>query len=800
MKNQTAASILVCGICFLPASHLQGAPAPGNPDRIWRFDFGPEKSPVWTGFTHVTDKQAYTEECGFGLTDLKRIKGDVPRQDNVNRPHQIRDALTHDAIYSDNRSAIEFAVDLPNGAYRVWALRSFRQVVENAIVMIGNHSIEAEGEVRHKETMGVEAFFDSYYHFADEWMSAQILKEGVWQHYHKPCLDQWTTFDVTVRDGQLNLRFRGAKRLHGLVVAAAEHRGRIEQELEQVSRQREAWFYENMKDTTKPDPEDQEPLTPDAGQKARGFVLFHRAALGPVNPHSRPAPEEADPTLKLTATPGEYEPTTLSVWALRDLKQAALKATALSSAPGHVIPAEAVKLSIGHYGYSVNADTYALAIRGYRPNQALDFDADFTRRYLVRIRIPEATPPGVYSGRLLFSAENAPEQAVPIQVEVLPFALERIDDMLFSVNSASDARWMRYPAQLRPELAEKYWWWVEEQFKTLREFNMTTIHSYAAPAVRKQQDGTATVNFDGPAIHNNFARYLDTYRKAGFAAGEILFEGANQILCFPLRYDPTYTRLPAYKTDAFRKIWPATCREIDQYVKRHGKDKGWPTLIFMALGEADNYDDASGSGVDKAIAVFQPLAGAGVKTGYRSISRRDLAVLPYLDYGLIANPLYDNIGETSIKEGRRFQLYNSSFNRLGYGLKVWKVGAKGATHEFTQFRYQQLVHNDFVGGGWSGFKLDYVLYGSEGPRPTPPLVEVSEGIDDYRYLRTLEGFIRKAQAKGLPASELAAKSQRFLDRLRENISGERWGSLPEATHEKLRAKIISEILALQEAM
>jgi hypothetical protein len=99
--------------------------------------------------------------------------------------------------------------------------------------------------------------------------------------------------------------------------------------------------------------------------------------------------------------------------------------------------------------------------------------------------------------------------------------------------------------------------------------------------------------------------------------------------------------------------------------------------------------------------------------------------------------------------------------RQNYGLHLWKGGWDGACN----FAFQA----DFgVGGwrndaGWDDFNVDpnqrwtdhnMTYAGLDGPFDTIQWEGFREGVDDVRYLRTLEDHIARAQAAGRP--EVAA--------------------------------------------
>jgi len=109
--------------------------------------------------------------------------------------------------------------------------------------------------------------------------------------------------------------------------------------------------------------------------------------------------------------------------------------------------------------------------------------------------------------------------------------------------------------------------------------------------------------------------------------------------------------------------------------------------------------------------------------------------------------------------------------RVFYGFHPWKCGLKGITQYVSRafpvddpktdgcVAYDQI--NNCNGG--TSHPYDFTYPSAEGPLPTPKWESIRQGINDYRYLLTLQQLIRR---HSLPAK--VAPAQAVLDEVMAN--------------------------------
>ncbi len=87
--------------------------------------------------------------------------------------------------------------------------------------------------------------------------------------------------------------------------------------------------------------------TANAEEKKRGYMLFTRPITEPVHTNTHPLPSERlTDKLSAFATPGEWEPVTLSIYPLRELKNFRLQVSELVSPDGNKITSSQITVRL----------------------------------------------------------------------------------------------------------------------------------------------------------------------------------------------------------------------------------------------------------------------------------------------------------------------------------------------------------------------------------------------------------------------------------------------------------------------
>jgi hypothetical protein len=166
-----------------------------------------------------------------------------------------------------------------------------------------------------------------------------------------------------------------------------------------------------------------------------------------VFPWQTPQPDQLllDGKVQLRATPGEYEPAVIGVYALEDLPKLRVEVTHLERMPGGegatvpVVPASKVDIfsvktrhrsNLGEFGGMRDMAFVPEAWKNDSPELLVPMQEERPsakrgahRRFYLDFEVPEDQQPGTYTGSVrLYSSENILHE-VPVELEVLPFRL-----------------------------------------------------------------------------------------------------------------------------------------------------------------------------------------------------------------------------------------------------------------------------------------------------------------------------------------------------------------------------------------
>jgi hypothetical protein len=238
-------------------------------------------------------------------------------------------------------------------------------------------------------------------------------------------------------------------------------------------------------------------------QQQAGFVAFTRSYLDLVFPASVPRPEEVTQRLGLVAAPGEYEPVTLAIRALRPLREVAVTGSALEGPGGASIPAEAIDIRAVRC-LRKRATMYTGAgeflnlpiLLEQRPSVAVG--ANETRQFWLTVHVPDTAASGRYTGTVSLRADGA-RQELELALDVLSVRLPP------EPPGYSLAMYDVWPRGVTP---------VEERFRDQREHGMTTA-AWAGDSALEivLADGKAVPQLEGSRLARVLAAHGRTFTR-----------------------------------------------------------------------------------------------------------------------------------------------------------------------------------------------------------------------------------------------------------------------------------------------
>jgi len=168
----------------------------------------------------------------------------------------------------------------------------------------------------------------------------------------------------------------------------------------------------------------------------KGFVPYLRGDPRDVYPESIPQPGEITDKISIFAAKGEYESAWINVYSLRHLKGVRMEPGDLVNAAGEKITKENIDVRIvkcwptGNSGlFEGYAYNYTVTPEMLLKKNSVDIPANTSQSFYFIVKVPSTASPGNYLGRYIIKAEGGISLPVDFCLEVLPFALDIPDNM-----------------------------------------------------------------------------------------------------------------------------------------------------------------------------------------------------------------------------------------------------------------------------------------------------------------------------------------------------------------------------------
>lgn len=470
----------------------------------------------------------------------------------------------------------------------------------------------------------------------------------------------------------------------------------------------------------------------------RGYVVFSRHYLDPVSRLGRPRPGEAGP-VRLFAAQGEYEPATVSVWALRPQTGVRLTVGDLIG-ERQILPANHVDVRV------------VRRLRGLPPflekRERVDIPAGQTQTFWLTFSFPPDTPPGFYRGEIEVAPQGAAPTRLPLLARVLPLQLPP-PSKGYGFWWKMDARWNGYYSKEREAALEQ----IRRQFVLLREHGCNMVSCYGMPKMTKAAGGLLTFDFTQDHWGHDVFSLADFFRlgrETKFFSPQVplQYPGAESL------HSDWIARAVGLELNsaAFDDFYRDACRRVDAWAKEQGF-----TLAFACVDEIGNSEERR----REALRFYRLAQEAGGLTSVTDNSMHGgvhLMGQPRFDE-IIALRLYNFITpemiEHTLHSGDGLWLYNLASggwealrDRFVFGLFTERCGAAGCAQWAFQWPSGNANPYESAASG-QGSGYHYALPALDGPLPTLALEGLREGIDDARYLALL-----RQRKPGSPAASL----------------------------------------------
>jgi len=756
---------------LLWAQEARAAPKEG----VRQFNFAPEKAPDVPGFVKVSGKSVYDKKVGYGWANLEGElqTGMWERQRGTSWEYAGNLNLASrygpdDLARSYASGPATFALDLQPGKYEVWVLSGDWGLLE--YIPREPYKIMVEGATAYDFKMTAEEF---YREFETPVLEDDLTQTDVWRRYVEPRF-KWSSVVVDVTDGQLNVNVEGGRRdltvfnyvgdyaitetrsgpkvcftgaLNALVVMPAGQDAVTGlQEIDRIDRWRQQDFAKKwpLRRGAKTE------LEPPAADLARGYTVYFPNPLRPVRPEHRDTSTRR--TISLRATPGEYVPVTFAVYAVRDMGRTTVSVSHLSwfseAASAHhgnasLIPFAEVKTGVVRYvakpvgrrdpAWQPGPDMIV-------PTDSWDIRGDLAKQFWLTIHVPEEVLPVKHSGTITLKPEKAPPTKIDLELQVLPFRLERPTHLAIGMTYFS-------PLQYSYFAEERFWKRMEAEFADMRRHNMTSI----------QYTGIRMDDYD--RMDKAFA----LYRKAGFEQPVNLLESYGAMCRLRRNGIP-------WETEQFHTEYVDFVRKFLDEAKR----RNWPPIIIDFGDEFTNSaQEEFGAKLARNLKKIPDIVTGADSNGYKEVT----LMAPEVDIVAFNNgwdgPKGVNRGKRLLKKetvdlikkaGATPWLVNIAKDRFSNGYWLWKMVRLGIRGKM------EWMYRSYNGMPWNSFDAKpmrgHLVYpGPNGTAvPTLRYEWMRMGLDDLAYLYTLEKTVEEARKD--PARKAAvAKADAFIREL-----------------------------------
>lgn len=729
MKGKILAIGLILASCLLEAG-------------IYRIDFGKSDGQVREGFTATTEKDGGL--VAWGKTgklewryrpysyEWKMDSWSMRNRAPVNYPNELS------CDYVQGKEQAELTLKVPAGSYRIWVLsgnagESTSQVWDISVscgkhrggtTFSGLHELmdfELDGEAG---ADGLKLVVST----RSRWLLNAIVAVS---------RDEWKAY----RDGELAAIRRECFELPPAVL-------------------------EKWKERPVPCPHPE--LTWTDEQRGTGLVVYSRPWCEPVWPDHFPAPGEIGAPVRTFAAQNDYEPLTFTLYPLRDFERMEMRLGSLVNETGKTFPADRIDVRYVRYlnvrtNYNAHGIYYRApdALMPWKESARLKKGENF--RFWLTFGVRFGTPAGLYKGEAIVTCDGK-EVRVPITLRVLPFMLERDETI-------AQGQYYRSSASRildAPDDFSREWWQYrnEKEFEHMRDTGMNTFVS--SVQVRRQPNGKWSVNVDA------FQNMVDLYRKMGF----------NKPIPVSFDVHSSYRRYVkdgrmgshlnqvTIPEDGFFDEITEIVRTIQAEVVR----RQWPELLYYPVDEPST-SPTSVEFMRRILKAIKLVPGARTYITADPAHQQFEPLRPYVDvwccqpFSLSKEVVEANMAS---REGLEYWCYPNHISgendhtptrgaRMTYGFGLWNSGFRCLI---------PWIYSSGTGSQWNnldGDTADFVNRTDEDGSPIPVTLweAYREGIDDGRYINTLEKWIGTAQ--GLGFEKEAAAAQEDLEMLRKAI-------------------------------
>jgi len=486
-----------------------------------------------------------------------------------------------------------------------------------------------------------------------------------------------------------------------------------------------------------------------------------------IDPARAPAPESIGRPLEAFATPGEYEPVNFVVYAARDLDDLAVEVTDLhagaSVLPKSRIDVRFVLRRLMRDLYTLPPERSTVVSRFILPYQKLDVPAGTLREYHLIVHVPEEAKPGKYTGSVRLTPAGEAPLELPLAFEVLPFRLRALAQRGYGV-------YYRFPAM------EDDWSHVDVELADVRAHGGNMLKSNLGVEFEAADE-------DVTPSYARLERGLAMLRKHGFHGRFPVSTGCEHLTRL-VGYNPVEDDADPAARERFLQLVKTAMEGLVELSEKYPEFEFLPTHMDEVFGR-----ERLPRYIRLTEAVRQ-VPSLRVYITLHNDPKRDVTEMmrqcdPYVDVRcynghcmdswIRAAGTFEDLRRQLDESGDEAWLYHNirgaffpaEWTRLVNGYYLWTSPLK--VH--VPWMYYSFKGNPFDatdGPRLRGGDFAYAVPDPDDPNrmvPTRHWEGFREGVDDMRYLATLEALV--AEHEGTPE---AASARTWLESLRRGVT------------------------------
>ncbi|MFH1073989.1 MAG: glycoside hydrolase domain-containing protein [Candidatus Firestonebacteria bacterium] len=476
--------------------------------------------------------------------------------------------------------------------------------------------------------------------------------------------------------------------------------------------------------------------------KNRGFVLFVRSYMERIYRETVPKQKEIVNFSSVSLALGEYEPVQIGIYPLVDLKSVKFTASDLVAAQGNKIDKSNIDIKVIRYlcrpvGASYMNNMMVIP-KTIEKMEEIDINRGVTRGLWITVKAPFEAKPGKYKTDITLSSAEKQSGVFELEVEVLPFEIKANPKNIYC--TAMTYEFKRLWELKDKKLINKTWEIAGKLFADMKEHGMTTV-SPESQLNYEEKDGHPSIT-DLEAV-------LKLHKKIGFSHPVIYYFG------------PMLKTAKAKNFGSIReynpKKHPERAKKMAEYYTAFCKKNGYPGVMLFPVDEPGLADGLlPGDPSDKRQKIALELCRAIKEGGGETcliFNSKAVEILGDIADTWILSGLTAETVKLAREKGKKAGYYPNAAvmgngtveSRLSFGFYPWAFDLDAVTpwtNTLSPFR----APGDFLRKGEGKYRVIDGYLGMDGKPITNIQWElVREGIDDAKYLYTLETALREVK-------------------------------------------------------